>query len=133
MPPPGDHGRQGHPTETGILGPGWHYRYPGDDDRWANLPDARVLVADVPENVTRVRIELSDAWPGSGPAFIEVRANGRQLGVVDRTTGVAELPVVAARRVELSLRPRGDRRWVGTGIFAQTYRLLAPVRSIELL
>ncbi len=122
-----------YPTEIGILGPGWHYLYPGDGYRWANLPDARVLFRSVPRSVNRVRIELSTAWPITGASTIEVRANGRHIGVMERTTAVGEFPIPRARRVELSLRPLGDRRWIGTGIAEQTHRLLAPVRSIELL
>lgn len=121
------------PTEVGILGPGWHYLYPGDDYRWANRPDARVLFRGVPRSVSRVRIELSTAWPNTGASTIEVRANGRFLGVLERTAVVGEFPLPRARRIELSLRPQGDRRWIGGGIAEQSYRLLAPVRSIELL
>ncbi|HEX5630822.1 MAG TPA: hypothetical protein VFY15_04110, partial [Acidimicrobiia bacterium] len=124
---------QRFPTEVGVLGPGWHYLYPGDDYRWANRPDARVLFRGVPRSVSRVRIELSSAWPDTGARAIEVRANGRHLGVLERAVAVGEFPLPRARRIELSLRPEGDLRWIGGGITEQTYRLLAPVRSIELL
>ena len=121
------------PTEVGVLGPGWHYLYPGDDYRWANLPDARVAFRGIPRSVSRVRIELSTAWAGTGASTIEVRANGRHIGVLERSLAVGEFALPWARRIELSLRPDGDRRWIGAGIAEQTYRLLAPVRRIELL
>ena len=97
------------------------------------MPDARVLFLDVPRSIRRVRIELSPTWSDTGADAVCVRANGREIGLLRRDTAEGEFPLPRTRHLELSLRPLGDRRYVDAGIAEQSSRLLAPVKSIELL
>lgn len=123
-----------HPSAVGELGPGWHYAYQGDPHRWANIPDARIVFKGIAPGASRVRIALTAAqWSRSPVPSFDVVANGRRVGVCDRTAHVFVFALPPASTIELSLRPRGWRRFFGAGAHAQWYRMLAPVASIEVL
>lgn len=123
-----------HPSRVGELGTGWHYAYPGDPHRWANIPDARIVFRNVAPSATRVRIVLTGAqWARSPVPSFDVVANGHRIGICDRSSDHFEFALPSGSTIELSLRPRGRRRFFATGAHAQWYRMLAPVAAIEVM
>ncbi len=124
----------GLPAGGGALGIGWHYRYPVDNHRWANLPDARILFTEVARKVRRVTIELDrQAWEAAPLTEFTVYCNGTAVGRCE--SGAIEyvfaLPPHTGT-VELSLRPIGLLRYRSAGLQEQWFRMLAPVARVEL-
>ena len=130
------HSADGPLSNDGVLGVGWHYRYPGDRNRWANIPDTRTVFSNTGD-VTRVRIVLdSGAWNASPVDSFGVFCNGWLLGHCDKSQSTFEFTVSERARstiMELSLRQTGRTRFTHPGIHVKWYRMLAPVASIELL
>jgi hypothetical protein len=129
--------RDERPAGGGLLGCGWHYRYPGDGHRWANIPDARLVFPSVGEAVRGVTIEFApEAWAATQGSGVRVFANGRALGTVTQDTPTAsfELPPSVRRSavIEVSLRRAGLKRFVDPGIHAKWYRMLTPVVAVRL-
>jgi hypothetical protein len=122
------------PAGGGTLGPGWHYRYPVDPHRWANVPDTRIRFSDV-TGASRVRIRLTaDQWQASQVGAFSVFCNGRRIGTCDRDCSDFEFELSPDRdgEVEISLRPLRRSVFADPGIHAQWYRMLAPIAAITL-
>ncbi len=122
------------PAGGGALGIGWHYRYPADDHRWANLPDSRILFTGVGFDVRNVRIDLDPAaWSAAPLTEFAVYCNGVAVGRCEAGAAEYRFAIPAHRGdVEVSLRPIGLRRYSSAGLQEQWFRLLAPVRRLEL-
>ncbi|MEQ1736477.1 MAG: nucleotidyltransferase family protein [Rhodoglobus sp.] len=123
------------PVGGGLLGIGWHYLYPVDGHRWANLPDARVLFTDVPKQSRVVAVELdAAAWAAAPLTEIDVFCNGVAVGrCVSGVVGYNFALPGHAGTVELSLRAVGLVRYRSAGLQEQWFRMLAPVSRIELV
>jgi hypothetical protein len=123
-------------SNDGALGVGWHYRYPGDRNRWANIPDTRTVFTGTGD-VTRVRIELdASAWNAAPVPSFGVFCNGRLLGYCGKSESTFEFAVprrARASTMELSMRQTARTRFTHPGIHVKWYRMLAPVVRIELL
>jgi hypothetical protein len=122
------------PRTAGVLGTGWHHLYPDDRHRWASLPDARVTFPDVDPAVRTLRLELDpEQWAAAPRSTFDVHVNGRRVGTVDKSAAVAEFAVRRPERmIEVSLRARGLHRFRNPGSQQKWYRMLAPVRAIDL-
>lgn len=123
------------PAVGGMLGPGWHYRYPDQPFRWADVPDARVTFGSPPSGPRTLRLVLDkEKWAVGPIASFDVFAQGRRLGRCDKSASTFEfeLPEGTAQ-VEVSLRQHGLSRYTRPGMRAEWFRMLAPVTSIELL
>ncbi len=123
------------PAVRGTPTIGWHYLYPGQGYRWANVPDARIVFERSWRRRTRARIELEpDAWAAAPVERFDVFSNGVWIGTCDKTSSTFEFDLPPARRpVELSLRLHGLDRYESAGAHINWHRMLAPVRRIELI
>lgn len=123
-----------YPRTSGTLGIGWHHLFPGDPHRWANYPDARVLFRDVVPGIHTVRIELDpEQWARAPRSTFNVFCNGRFVGSCDKSASGFEFVVTRpATTIEVSLRPKGFHRFRNPGSQSKWYRMLAPVRSLQL-
>lgn len=123
------------PAVRGTPTIGWHYLYPGQDYRWANVPDARIVFDFRWRMPGRVRIELEpEAWAVAPVDRFDVFSNGTWIGTCDKASSVFEFDLPRQRgRVELSLRLHGFDRYQLAGAHINWHRMLAPVRRIELV
>ena len=123
------------PRTAGTLGTGWHHLYPGDRHRWAHLPDARVTFRDVDPTVRTLRVELDPGqWAAAPRSTFDVLVNGRWVGTCDKSAADAEFAIPhPAATLEVSLRAKGLHRFRNPGSQQKWYRMLAPVRAIDLL
>ena len=122
------------PAGGGKLANGWHYLYPGDTRRWAHAPDARLVFDDVAGDVRWLEIELDEPdWNASPPLGFGVFVNGRHVGDCRKGERRYRFALPAREdRLEVSLRVTSWQRHIDPGIHEKWYRMLAPVKRVEL-
>lgn len=120
---------------TGVemqLGIGWHYRYPNEDFRWVNYPDARIVAQN--SKARNLIIHLAQKqWQQSETKAFDVFASGIYVGTCDKTSDefAFSLPLIQQEEFELSIRKRPEDRRKIKGVNFIGKRFLAPIKNIH--
>jgi hypothetical protein len=117
------------------LGPGWHYRYPEQNLRWAECEDARVAFEVETAKPLEVTLDLAEVeWQHSPQSSFYVFANGNPIGKCTKEQSSYSFLIAegsSSNRLEISLRPHNLKKFLNVGVHRKWYRLMAPVVSLQ--